>query len=127
MNQCLPSPCRAGPYTQLLWSGIGAWPRTLARAGNKSLSHIHAHVQAALAAVFALATLATTLNANGLPLLQPDQLQLSAESVLPALPGTALLLLLLGEHCCCVWASILPPACLCRHIRGGSSFPVFLS
>jgi hypothetical protein len=58
-------------------------------------------LQAALAAVFGLATLATALNANGLPLLQPDQLQLSAEAALPALPGTALLLLLLGAHITC--------------------------
>ena len=53
--------------------------------------------QAILSTTFALATVATTLNANGLPLLQPDQLDLSLQSVLPALPGTALLLLLLGE------------------------------
>lgn len=49
-----------------------------------------------MSAAFGLATLVTLLNANGLLLLQPDQLDLSPGSVLSALPGTILFFLLLG-------------------------------
>ncbi|EIE22624.1 hypothetical protein COCSUDRAFT_63768 [Coccomyxa subellipsoidea C-169] len=54
--------------------------------------------EALLSAAFGLATLVTLLNANGLLLLQPDQLDLSPGSVLSALPGTILFFLLLAAH-----------------------------
>lgn len=53
-------------------------------------------MQALLSAAFGLATMVTLLNANGLLLLQLDQLDLSPSSVLSALPGTLLFFLLLG-------------------------------
>ncbi|BDA45797.1 probable zinc metalloprotease EGY2, chloroplastic [Coccomyxa sp. Obi] len=54
--------------------------------------------EALLSVAFGLATLVTLLNANGLLLLQPEQLDLSASSILSALPGTLLFFLLLGAH-----------------------------
>jgi hypothetical protein len=62
--------------------------------------------QALLSSVFGLATLATTLNANGLLLLQPDHLDLSPTAVLSALPGTLLFGLILGER---RWPAHMPP------------------
>jgi len=53
-------------------------------------------LQIGLSVLFGLATLATTLNANGVLLLQPDQLDLSPGNVLSALPGTLIFLALLG-------------------------------
>ena len=49
-----------------------------------------------LSVLFGLATTATTLNANGVLLLQPAQLDLSPSAVLSALPGTLIFLALLG-------------------------------
>ena len=53
-------------------------------------------LQIGLSVLFGLATIATTLNANGVLLLQPDQLDLSPGTVLSALPGTLIFLALLG-------------------------------
>ena len=53
-------------------------------------------LQIGLSVLFGLATIATTLNANGVLLLQPDQLDLSQDTVLSALPGTLIFLALLG-------------------------------
>lgn len=53
-------------------------------------------LQIGLSVLFGLATIATTLNANGVLLLQPDQLDLSPGAVLSALPGTLIFLALLG-------------------------------
>ncbi len=53
-------------------------------------------LQIGLSVLFGLATIATTLNANGVLLLQPDQLDLSPSTVLSALPGTLIFLALLG-------------------------------
>ncbi len=57
--------------------------------------------QALLSVAFGLATLVTLLNANGLLLLQPEQLDLNPSSILSALPGTVLFFLLLGETASC--------------------------
>ncbi|KAK9826124.1 hypothetical protein WJX81_006284 [Elliptochloris bilobata] len=58
--------------------------------------------EAYLAAVFCLATLITTLNANGLPLLEFDseryRANLTAAAALAALPGTAIFFTLLLAH-----------------------------
>ncbi|KAK9830008.1 hypothetical protein WJX72_009165 [[Myrmecia] bisecta] len=51
-----------------------------------------------LAVLFALAATLTTLNANGVSFLQPDQLDLSTASLLAAAPGTAAFFLLLVAH-----------------------------
>ena len=53
-------------------------------------------MQIGLGLLFGLATLATTLNANGVTLLQPDQLDLSLVNILSAIPGTLIFLALLG-------------------------------
>ena len=53
-------------------------------------------LQIGLSVLFGLATIATTLNANGVLLLQPDQLDLRPSTVLSALPGTLIFLALLG-------------------------------
>ena len=53
-------------------------------------------LQIGLSVLFGLATVATTLNANGVLLLKPDQLDLSPGTVLSALPGTLIFLALLG-------------------------------
>lgn len=55
-----------------------------------------AFLQIGLSVLFSLATIATTLNANGVLLLQPDQLDLSQDTLLSALPGTLIFLALLG-------------------------------
>ena len=57
-------------------------------------------MQIGLSVLFGLATVATTLNANGVLLLQPDQLDLSPSTVLSALPGTLIFLALLGALLC---------------------------
>ena len=53
-------------------------------------------VQSALAVVFALATLGTTLFTYGVPLLEPGSV--SADSLLAAAPGTALVAAVLAVH-----------------------------
>ncbi len=53
-------------------------------------------MQVGLSVLFGLATLATTLNVNGVTLLQPDQLDLSLSNILSAVPGTLIFLALLG-------------------------------
>lgn len=58
-------------------------------------------LQIGLSVLFGLATIATTLNANGVLLLQPDQLDLSPGTVLSALPGTLIFLALLGMSQSC--------------------------
>ena len=58
-------------------------------------------LQIGLSVIFGLATIATTLNANGVLLLQPDQLDLSPSAVLSALPGTLIFLALLGTVLIC--------------------------
>ena len=57
---------------------------------------IQPSMQIGLSLLFGLATLATTLNANGVTLLQPDQLDLSLPNILSAIPGTLIFLALLG-------------------------------
>ena len=70
-------------------------------------------MQIGLSVLFGLATLATTLNANGVLLLQPDQLDLSPGNVLSALPGTLIFLALLGA---------VPIAC---HVSYKHAFLIF--
>ena len=53
-------------------------------------------LQGALAGLFALATLGTALFTYGVPLLDPPSV--STETVLSALPGTALLTAVLAAH-----------------------------
>ena len=53
-------------------------------------------MQIGLSLLFGLATLATTLNANGVTLLQPDLLDVSLPNILSAIPGTLIFLALLG-------------------------------
>lgn len=69
--------------------------------------------QAYLAAVFCLATLITTLNANGLPLLEFDneryRAHLTSAAALGALPGTAVFFTLLRACCPRPLAPILQP------------------
>ncbi len=65
-------------------------------AGCRFVCEMSSCLQIGLSVLFGLATIATTLNANGVLLLQPDQLDLSPSTVLSALPGTLIFLALLG-------------------------------
>lgn len=81
-------------------------------------------LQIGLSVLFALATVATTLNANGVLLLQPDQLDLSPSTVLSALPGTLIFLALLGmlAFSTVLWTSVhnkVPVLCI------ASALPIF--
>ena len=55
-------------------------------------------VQGGLAALFAVATIATTLSVNGLQFLDPTiNVQLNQQTLLQALPGTLAFLAILGD------------------------------
>ena len=71
----------------------------LAHHGPRTETRMRDAPQAYLAAVFCLASVITTLNANGLPLLEFDneryRANLTAAAALGALPGTAVFFTLL--------------------------------
>lgn len=93
------------PITAKLQDGL----QSLANRGPPALDELHTvrgpqrrtcdAPQAYLAAVFCLASVITTLNANGLPLLEFDseryRANLTATAALGALPGTAVFFTLL--------------------------------
>lgn len=67
--------------------------------------------------MFALATLITTLNANGLPLLEFDneryRAHLTSAALLGALPGTAVFFTLLRACCALALIKLVSLHCMC--------------